>query len=52
VRDLDLDFLGAEFTGIEAEWLQWSFGGGRSVGVEVNHNDEWVFVAWFVDDRK
>ena len=32
VRDLDLNFLGAEFTGIEAERFQWSFRRGRGVG--------------------
>jgi hypothetical protein len=40
VRDFDLDLLGSEFTGIEAERFELTFGSGSSVGMEGRHIDD------------
>ena len=40
VRDFDLDFLGSEFTGIEVERFELTFGSGSSVGMEGRHIDD------------
>src|SRR5689334_18904358 len=36
-RNLNFDFLGPEVTGIEAKWLQLTFGSGSSVGMKRIH---------------